>query len=101
MKYKIIGEFLVDGRWPVDGYVDFGSERRPLFLEYNGCYWHGCTRCGGGGRKRKLEPLTDHEKERFKRETNAEKIRRMRKLGRLIILKECEVCKTMIQNNHF
>ena len=86
------GEFVVDGRWRVDGYVDFGSkEHRPIFLEYNGCYWHACERCGGRGGGDEPRLLTAEEKERFRRERDQEKLRRLKQLGRVIIRRECEV----------
>ena len=91
------GEYVVDGRWRVDGYVDFGPGRKPLFLEYNGCYWHMCERCGGRGGSA-LNPTQDgprtlsaQEKERFRSERDGKKLARLKQLGRLIIQRECEV----------
>ena len=83
--YTAGGEYIVDDRWPVDGFVQFSNGQK-LFLEFNGCYWHGCQICGG----QSAINLTEENLPRFKRENDEEKWRRLRSLGKLFLQRECE-----------
>ena len=55
-----------------------------------------CERCGGRGSDGEPRPLTDLEKERFRRERDQEKLRRLKQLGRVIIRRECEVWQCLL-----
>ena len=77
------GEY-VERNWRVDGYSPC-VDGKPVFVEFQGCQWHGCSVCG-------KPPFDDDDEEaqiqRIKSET--EKFRHLRSLGTLVVARECE-----------
>ena len=68
--------------WRVDGYSIVDG--KPVFVEFLGCHWHGCIECGS------LANDEDND-EVFMRRMRSEKLKyaHLRKLGRLVLQREC------------
>ena len=91
------GEFTVDDHWPVDGYIDFGERKtdddddppcdKKVFFEFNGCYWHHCEKCQHDDENTTAEMRAARQK---RREGDALKYAHLRRLGELVVQRECE-----------
>ena len=89
--YSPGGEYIVDEKWPVDGYIDFGH--RKVFFEFNGCYWHSCIKCvKNADDEAGVTAMTAEAKERRikRREGDQAKYQYLRRLGKLIVQRECD-----------
>ena len=69
--------------WRIDGYSP-DVDGKPLFVEFQGCHWHGCAVCGA------LAVDDDDDEAWGKRvKSEQEKHAYLRSIGRLIIQREC------------
>ena len=76
------GEFYVKN-WRIDGYSP-DIDGKPLFVEFQGCHWHGCSLCGHPSHD---EHDDDAQAKRMKAEQ--EKHAHLKEIGRLVIYREC------------
>ena len=68
--------------WRVDGYSMVDG--KPVFVEFLGCHWHGCVECGS------LANDEDNDEVYMKRKhSENKKYNHLRKLGHLVLQREC------------
>ena len=69
--------------WRIDGYCP-DVDGRPLFVEFQGCHWHGCSFCGT------LAADDDDDEQWAKRvKSERQKHAHLKTLGRLVTQREC------------